>query len=65
MSVKNLPGFGSGQLRFDLAARNIEGYEGHPKTKETYIENSEVEIRINLDSSGKYSRLIFFAKHKR
>ena len=38
--------------KIDLAARNIEGYEGHPKTKETYIENSEVEIRINLDSSG-------------
>ena len=35
-----------------LAAREIEGYEGHPKAKDTYIENSEVEIRTNLDSSG-------------
>jgi hypothetical protein len=38
--------------QIDLAARGIDGYEGFPRIKETYIENSELEIRINLDSSG-------------
>ncbi|MEO7044465.1 MAG: P-loop NTPase fold protein, partial [Ferruginibacter sp.] len=38
--------------KIGLASINIENYEGHPKAQETYIENSEIEIQISLDSSG-------------
>lgn len=45
--------------RIAIGSYHIDGYEGFPKIKETYVEYSSVEIAVNSYSDGKISIAYF------